>query len=130
MSEELRADDIDQIIYLIQWHFGETDHYAQRAAVEECTGYLVERDEDGKVLAYLIYEDDGRALHGQRSGVMSTERGKGLGLKLYKRMVKLAKKKGRAYQTYTSLNNVTSVNAHVRAGMRVTRISDFVYMST
>lgn len=127
--DKLNDGDSTRIAWLVAHHFGEADHYANETAVEACEA-LVERDEEGVIIAYLLYEDDGKALHGQRSGVQSAWRGKGLGMKLYKRMVKMAKRRGRTYQTYTGLNNVTSVNAHVRAGMRVTRISDFVYMST
>lgn len=123
--------DCEAIAELIKHHFGESDHYARVENVKECSGHIVLRGaETGAIEGYLIYEDDGRILHGVRSGLIRSERGKGLSLKLYKKMIAFAKRSKKPYQTYTSKDNLHSINSHVRAGMRIVRISDFVYMST
>jgi GNAT superfamily N-acetyltransferase len=122
-------EDLARLEYLVTHHFGKDDYYADPKNIAETKG-LVIRDEDGVIIAYLLYEEDGVGFHGVRSGVVSTERGKGLGVKIYKRMVAKAKKAGVVYDTYCSRDNVASLNSHVKAGMRVTRISDFVHLST
>lgn len=123
-----KQSDHEELAYLISHHFSKSDHYAtvEGMALAET---LVIRD-GGQIVAYLMYEEESTAFVGVRSGVRRSHRGQGLGLKLYRTMVRKAKRAGKTYKTYCSLSNVTSLNAHVRAGMRVERISDFVYLST
>ena len=118
------------IATLIGHHFGEEDRYSEVETLQCYCKAIVEYNDEGGIIGYVVYEEDDSGFHGMRSGVHSQHRGKGLGVKMYKRMVQMAKKAGKPYMTYCHYKNMASLNAHVRAGMRVTRISDAVYMST
>lgn len=118
----------EKLAWYISHHF-EGDEYTTAEKLEPFE-WILAKDGRGEIIGYLIFEDDGTHLNGVRSGVKRSERGKQIGLKLYRRMLRLAKRRGRAYRTYINRWNLTSINAHVRAGMRITTIDDeWVYVS-
>ena len=123
-----REKDLRRIAYLIWWHFGEDDEYASYDDSKNFD-YIVE-ERYGDIVAYLVYHDYDSAIEGIRSGVVRDWRRNGLAQKLYERMLVFAKKKQKPYWTYTSWDNLASLNAHLRAGMDVERIKKdgFIYV--
>ncbi len=123
-----REKDLRRIAYLIFWHFGEDDEYANYDAIKDYD-YIVE-ERYGDIVAYLVYWDYDSAIEGIRSGTVRDWRRFGLAQKLYERMLATAKGKHKPYWTYTSWDNLASLNAHLRAGMDVERIEKkgFIYV--
>lgn len=118
----------EKLAWYISHHF-DSDEYTTAEQLEPFE-WILAKDGRGEIIGYLVFEDDGEHLNGIRSGVKRSERGKQIGLKLYRRMLKLAKRRGRVYRTYVYRLNLASINAHVRAGMRITKIDDeWVYVS-
>lgn len=137
MSKRITAKDWEKIKWAIGWHFGKKDEYADFDHTDPDEGSyeaLVERDETGEIIAYLVFGYNPESvIEGLRSGVMRAHRGKGLSTKLYKRLIKIAKKRGVKYQSYTHFTNYKSINSHLRAGMRIYKTDQsggWVYFST
>lgn len=114
--------ELKRVSWLIWHHFGEDDPWVSQKVLRNLE-LMAERDpETGEIVAYVVFEQTEEGLMGRRSGVLRRMRRKGLGIKLYRRMRALARRRGTAYKTYVTSENVASLNAHLRAGMLVEEI--------
>lgn len=137
MSKRITLKDWNKIKWAIGWHFGKRDEYANFDHTDTSEGKfeaLVERDETGEVIAYIVYQYNPEScIEGLRSGVMRNHRGKGLSKKLYKRLLQIARKRGVPYRSYTHFTNHKSINSHLAAGMRIYKTDQgggWVYFSS
>jgi len=86
--------------------------------------YIYIKGYEGEVVGYLLYWQYEDCLEGLRSGVLPEYQGKGLGKRLFKRMMRLSDKLQIPYWTYSSGYNYTSVSSHIRAGMKIEKIRE------
>ena len=103
---------------MCSWHFGGDDWGTVEAHIRPLE-VLAERNAAGVIVAFVAFKDDGSSLIGRRSGVLRSWRGKGLATKLYRHMTTLARRRGLKYRTYCSAHNLSSLNSHLLAGMRI-----------
>lgn len=95
---------------------------------QEGVGLLTMRDEDG-VYGYIIYTEFKTHIESNRRAVVREYRGKGRGIELAKRLIKLAKQKGKDIYTYVSKTNLPSLNSNLKVGYRIEEIGkDWVYI--
>lgn len=117
----------EQIAQINKLGIGAWDWYSKAENLEhlaqsERLKFLHVKGKDGEIAGFLLYWQYDDCLEGLRSGVLPKYQGKGVGKKLYKRMMRLADKLQLPYWTYSSAYNYASVNAHVQAGMRIKKV--------
>ena len=110
-------------------HFGSDDAYSDIGEILKLMrfdggGYFT-YEVDGKVVAYLIYQEKEDSVHCVRRGVTHGCQKTGLGLKLTKQCIKLAHSKNKAYRTYCAHDNLASINSNIKCGCRVYGIDDW-----
>ena len=111
-----------RVAWMCSWYFDDDDWSANPETIKKYD-LLAELDtETGEIISFVLVEENETYLRGKRSGVLRRCRGKGLGVKMFKRMSQLAKKRGKEYKTYSSLTNVRSLNAHFAAGMTIEKV--------
>jgi len=119
-----RKADLKQIAWLISFHIDQQDWFSAYENIKTYE-YLVIRDEEfpADIAAYILYTDAGTHFTGLRSGVRAASRGRGYGVKLYKKLAAKARRQGKTYRTYSASTNIPSLNAHLKAGMKIERIT-------
>lgn len=123
MSAKTRREaDLRQIAWFIGYHIDPTDWYSDYENIKHFDYTVLRDDEFGDIEAYMLWTDTGAFIRGLRSGVRSASRGRGLAVKLYRRIGALAKRRGKTYKTYCSLANIPSLNAHFKAGMKIEKV--------
>ena len=116
-------------------YFGAEDWSAKAENLKDLE-YIAYYDIETKELtAFVLFQEYPDYVRGLRSGVLRRMRGQGLGKRLYKRMGRLAKMRGKSYKTYTSSDALPSLNAHIKAGMFIEKIEEhndkiFVHLTT
>jgi len=82
-----------------------------------------------KIVGYIIYKIYENHIESLRRALTKNSRGQGLGLKLSKRLIRIAKIHKKDIYTYVSKTNLPSLNSNFKVGYRVTDISDdWVYI--
>ena len=122
MNKTQREKDLRAIAWMIEHHISETDWYSDYENIKTFDYTLTRDDEFGDIEAYILWTDTGDFIRGLRSGVRVASRGRGLGVALYKRMARLAKRRSKTYKTYCALTNIVSLNAHMKAGMKIEKV--------
>lgn len=113
--------------------FGIDDYYSNVPALfsflsQEGVGIFTTRHYD-KISGYLLYTNFGTHIESIRRAVTKGHRSRGLGIKLSKRLIKLAKHKNKNIHTYVSKTNLVSLNTNLKVGYRITNIcKDYVYI--
>jgi GNAT superfamily N-acetyltransferase len=107
---------------MIQHHIGSGDWYSDYENIKTFDYTVTRDDEFHDIESYILWTDTGPFIRGLRSGTRVASRGRGLGVALYRRLGRLARRRGKTYKTYSALNNLPSLNAHFKAGMVIERI--------
>lgn len=119
-----------QIAKLIRRYFGKDDPYGSLLAVRQHF-HIVELSTEGEVLGFLLYDEKKTHYEGLRSAVLTKARRQGIGMKLFKRLIRKSCRTGKPYRTYTSIDNIASLNSHIKAGMLVESIdNEWVWIRT
>jgi GNAT superfamily N-acetyltransferase len=105
---------------MCSWHFGPEDWGADIDNLLPLE-LVCDRTPEGRVAAYVAFKEEADCIRGMRSGVLKDYRRQGLARRLYVRMRALARRRGKAYRTYCSAHNYSSLNAHLKAGMLITK---------
>jgi ribosomal protein S18 acetylase RimI-like enzyme len=85
--------------------------------------------QDGKIVGFIIFQDLGTHIESLRRALTKHARGKGQGVKLTKRLIAIAKKRGLGIYTYVAKTNLPSLNSNLKCGYRIENISeDWVYI--
>ena len=126
MSAKKREADLKTIAWMIGYHIDPNDWYSDYENIKTYQ-YMVTRDDEfGDIQAYVLWTDTGAFIRGLRSGTIIAARGRGLASGLYRRLGRLARRRGKLYKTYCSLDNVPSLNAHFKGGMKIEKVVPYV----
>lgn len=125
---------VKQLAALNRGCFGAEDSYSDSAFLQSFLDdggeYVVKKD-GSDVLGYYLFKESHDKIEGVRLGVAKAARGRGLGLRLVRRVMRAAKARGKVFETYTSTDNTTSFNLHVAAGARLKRVEGgWLYITT
>lgn len=126
--------EIDRILLIGCECFGASDEYSELSTLSEFLAYqggkyLVHKV-NGVIAGYLLYLEHKDHIEGIRIGVSAPYRRRGISTKLIRKIIRLSHEKGKPFRTYTSSNNLESLNAHIKAGMFITKIDEFVLISS
>lgn len=107
--------------------FTSDDYYS---SIENIKGfpYIIVKM-DGKMVGYIIYHEFEGHIESLRRALTKKARGKGLGIRLTKKLIAIANKKGKSIYTYVSKTNLPSLNSNLKCGYRIEDIGeDWVYI--
>ena len=127
-------EDLDALSLLGSECFGASDDYTP---IENIThllmysggGYLLHKSK-GIPAGYLLYLEHGDHIEGVRMGVSAPFRRHGLAIKLIKDAIKIAHAKKKPFKTYTSFSNIGSLNAHIKSGMIIDFIDEWIHVKS
>ena len=122
MTKAQREKDLRTIAWMVGHHIDSEDWYASYENIKTFDYSLTRDSEFGDIEAYILWTDTGEFIRGLRSGVRIASRGRGLAVTLYRRLGRLAKRRGKTYKTYCALSNIPSLNAHFKAGMKIEKV--------
>lgn len=81
------------------------------------------------IVGYILYKEYDTHIESLRRALTKEARGKGYGLKLTKKLIKVAHQLGKDIYTYVSKTNLPSLNSNLKCGYRIEDISkDWVYI--
>lgn len=82
-----------------------------------------------QVVGFILYSEFNTHIESLRRAVTKKHRGLGNGLKLSKRLIALANKKGKDIYTYVAKTNLISLNSNLKVGYKIENIGkDWVYI--
>lgn len=114
--------DYKRIAWMNSWYFGDDDWSSDYDTIREYS-YIAEYDsETTELIGFVLYEFYNDYVRGLRSGVLRTARGTGVSVRLYKRMIRMARRKDVEYKTYCAHDNIPSINAHIKSGQKIEKI--------
>jgi len=118
---------LEKIVKINKECFTSDDYYS---SIENIKGYpYLTVKLDGELVGYIIYNEYEGHLESLRRALTAKARGKGLGIKLTKKLITIANKKGKSVYTYVSKTNLPSLNSNLKCGYRIEDISeDWVYI--
>lgn len=120
--------DIKDVAGINMECFGKEDEYSDYRLLLEVdntpgSGILVHKDK-GLVTGYLVYAKTPEGLTTLRVGTTYICRGKGIAKKLIRKILKQAKDQKVGFKTYISIDNISSINAHIGVGLKIIAIED------
>lgn len=120
--------DIKDVAGINMECFGRDDSYSDYRVLLELdntpgNGILVHK-EKGTIAGYLVYSNTTEGLTTVRMGTTYYYRGKGIAKKLIRKILKQAKEQKVAFKTYISLDNISSINAHIGVGLKIIAVED------
>ena len=125
MDKAQREKDLRIIAWYIGHHIDAADWYSDYENIKTFDYTLTRDSEFDDIEAYILWTDTGEFIRGLRSGVRVASRGRGLGVKMYRRMAALARRRGKKYKTYCALTNLPSLNAHMKSGMKIEKVVEY-----
>lgn len=83
----------------------------------------------GEVVGYMLYSIHATHLESLRRGLTKKARGKGLGMKITRKLIAVANKMEKDIFTYVAKSNMPSLNSNVRCGYTIEQIGeDWIYI--
>jgi RimJ/RimL family protein N-acetyltransferase len=137
MSSQTRSSKninstLEKIALINKECFTSDDYYSNidnlTSLVMQGAKILVVRDK-GKFAGYIIYTEFENHLESLRRALTKSARGKGLGVRLARKLIKIADEQGKDIYTYVAKTNLPSLNSNIKCGYRVENIDeDWVYI--
>ena len=86
---------------------------------------------EGEIVGYILYAEYPTHMESLRRALTRKARGKGLGMKLTKKLIAVANRKKKDIFTYVSKSNLPSLNSNLRCGYLIDAYGDkdFVYIT-
>lgn len=110
--------------------FGTGDDYSSEEGILRLLhledGELLVHYDDEKPIGYYLIADRVGHIEGIRMGVTREYRRKGIGTILVQMALDASKAHGKPFKTYTSKSNTESANLHLKSGMRLEFIDDWI----
>ena len=121
--------DLEEIAAINRECFLSDDPYSSVAAYKDSDiEWIVEKD-NGAVIGFILFREFPTHIESLRRALTKEYRGAGLGVKLTKRLIRIAKLRGKDIYTYISKTNLPSLNSNLKCGYRIYDIGkDWVYV--
>lgn len=127
MNMSLR-DVITGITHINVERFGEEDEFSDedvllRLLTLDGGGYFIETRRN-KIVGFLVYQLHKDHMSCERRAVTRFFDGKGIGSKLTRKAIRMAKEYDLDYTTYCATYNLGSINSNIKCGCRITSIDE------
>lgn len=131
-SSKRRLSKLEKIALINKECFTSDDFYSSvdnlQNLVKNGAKILVVKDGD-LFAGYIIYNEFENHLESLRRALTKAARGKGLGVKLARKLISIANSKEKDIYTYVAKTNLPSLNSNIKCGYRVENIDeDWVYI--
>lgn len=105
------------------------DYYSDEKNLKKSGYEFIVEKEGNKIIGFIIFHELDGHIESLRRAVTKKYRGKGVGLKLAKRLIRIANKRKKDIYTYVSKTNLPSLNSNIKCGYRIYDIGDnWVYL--
>ena len=124
---------LEQVAAINRECFTSDDYYSSVSNLEYVVAqggkFILVNNIFGELAGYIIYHEFKTHIESLRRALTAKERGKGQGVKLTKKLIAVANKKGKSIYTYVAKTNLPSLNSNIKCGYRVENIdANFVYI--